>query len=409
MEVKSQRCSVHTSDCIIHGYSYNCISPALRKVIQDIIAKEEYKTYKVNITHVPLDGGNYLSTLITADIKGTTNDETKEVNIFVKRVLDNFDKCDNILSIPELHTREIYAYDELFKIYKELQDEVDVPIEEQFNVPKYYDSSNSEFIILENLTKKGFSTHNRFQAVQKTFAKISVQKLAKFHALSFVTQKKRPQYFLNKMQSIKVPYDFNDEMQKIMYNFAQIATNNLEGIMKKKLEDFVPRVMTKMSASMCDDTNGEVTNICPVDYQFLHYGNPITDLLYFIFSGTDQQFRNEHLEDIKILYYETMTTFLRYFDMNIEDYFPRDTFETLFKERLDFGLVVAIWLLPLTFAAADDVPDFSKTSPADVQFKVDKALKFRLEGIICSHSSKSIMTSINSKTRKPREIKNDIK
>ncbi|KAI5637502.1 ecdysteroid kinase domain-containing protein [Phthorimaea operculella] len=80
-------------------------------------------------------------------------------------------------------------------------------------------------------------------------------------------------------------------------------------------------------------TNGKCTKVVPVDYQLLHYGCPVHDLIYLIFLGSDQEFRRHHLIGLKNLYYDHLETFLGYFELNVKNIFPRVDFERRFKER----------------------------------------------------------------------------
>lgn len=128
--------------------------------------------------------------------------------------------------------------------------------------------------------------------------------------------------------------------------------------------------------------DGEITEVMPVDYQIIHYGCPTNDIFYFIFGATDQQFRKDHFEHIKNMYHETLKKFLTYFDMDVEDYFPKKIFEKLCRERIEYGLMTAISFLPIILASEDQIPDFSKDCPATVEFKADKRIKHRLEGVV---------------------------
>ncbi|XP_028171953.1 uncharacterized protein LOC114361184 [Ostrinia furnacalis] len=87
--------------------------------------------------------------------------------------------------------------------------------------------------------------------------------------------------------------------------------------------------------------NGEAYEVILLDYQHAFYGCSIIDFIYFIIAGTDQDFRRNHLEHLKDVYHNTMAKFLSYFGIDIEKHYPRKEFERLFKERLDYGLMLS--------------------------------------------------------------------
>lgn len=121
-----------------------------------------------------------------------------------------------------------------------------------------------------------------------------------------------------------------------------------------------------------------------VDYQLIYYGCPLNDFFYFIFGATDQKFRQAHLENLKNLYYDTMRKFLEYFNINLENVYPKAQFERQYRERIDFGLAMALFSLPLILAPEGDVPDFSKTELTDVKISTDGDVVFkeRILGVI---------------------------
>ncbi|XP_059058061.1 uncharacterized protein LOC131851563 [Achroia grisella] len=385
----------------INKSDQNTISLPLKEALNSIIHKEKYTTYELSTRNVALDGGNFLATLITADIKGKTKDGAKEINIFIKNIIRG--DFISYLSISDVYLRELFAHNELLKIYSKLQEEAAVPLEERFNTVKCYEESSSDFIILDNLENQGFTTVDRLEPVSLNFAEISVKQLAKFHALSFVLKKMMPEYFREKVKPLKMVMNYDDKDWKMLVrNFSYVSINNTEDDnIKKKLEDLIPITLKKLpeyylntsveclchgdyrsTNLMVKINNGEVTKLIAIDYQFMYCGNPLNDLMFYIFTATDQQFRERHLEYIKNLYHDTMTTFLKYFDIDVEDYYPRRDYERLYKERLDFGLMSSIWVLPLTLAPGEDAPDFSKTAPCNIQLKVHSNFKSRWNGIV---------------------------
>lgn len=98
--------------------------------------------------------------------------------------------------------------------------------------------------------------------------------------------------------------------------------------------------------------------------------------------GTDRRLRKDHLKHLKNLYYRCLDKFVSYFDLDIEALYPRVEFERQYQERLDYGLMLSLYVHPFIFASEDDVPDMSKDDVTTLEFKVDKRIKERIEGII---------------------------
>ncbi|XP_028179111.1 uncharacterized protein LOC114366441 [Ostrinia furnacalis] len=137
--------------------------------------------------------------------------------------------------------------------------------------------------------------------------------------------------------------------------------------------------------------DGKIADMVPLDYQIINHGSPLIDLLYFCFGATDREFRKKYLEHLKDLYFSTMEQFLKYFEMDIQKYYPREEFEDLFKKRLDFGLFTCVWYLQFNLAEDDEIVMYQRCNfPKSVleirikEFKSDykKWLKNLLNGYI---------------------------
>lgn len=96
-----------------------------------------------------------------------------------------------------------------------------------------------------------------------------------------------------------------------------------------------------------------------MDYQLTYYGHPVNDIIYFIVCSTDREFRKRHLDSLLSLYYDTMKNYLRYFDINVEDVYPRKQYEQDFKERLDVAVLFGVHYMPLTMAPEENFFDLS--------------------------------------------------
>lgn len=127
---------------------------------------------------------------------------------------------------------------------------------------------------------------------------------------------------------------------------------------------------------------GEITEVVPVDYQIILYGSPIIDFLYFIFGATDREFRKNHMDHLKDLYHNTMKNYLSYFDMDVNEMYPRKTFDDNFNECFDFGLLTLLFLGPFFFADENEVPDLSKDDLSKQSVSVDLKFRDRLQEVV---------------------------
>ncbi|CAG4946484.1 unnamed protein product [Parnassius apollo] len=373
----------------------------LQKAINKIAEEEGYLSHEILHRTISTEGGNYLALLYEVDIKGRTCEGEKETNIFIKYTIS--DECLKITNISELYFKELFLYRELSVIFTELQIEAGVPLHERFRVVQSYNESSTEAIILKNVAKEGFATFYRMDVMPLKFAELAVQQLARFHGLSFVIQRKRPEYFERKIKTLKQSLKLNDDFRAFCRTFFNYSVEGLDTEVRKKLEQALPKLLEnyikylkgdemkvkclchgdyRMNNVLMKLVEGEVTEVIPVDFQLLHYGPPIIDFIYFVFGATDKEFRRNHLIHMKDMYFETMDNFLKYFEIDIGSVYPRKEFETDFVEYLDYGLQFMLFIFPLVFTLESDVPDFNKNETTDVKVNLDHRFYDRLQGVV---------------------------
>ncbi|XP_063363607.1 uncharacterized protein LOC134652364 [Cydia amplana] len=377
------------------------LPPPLQASIDKIVEKEGYISHKTINRSISTSGGNFLAELYEVDIKGTTADEDKETNIFIKNKMDDIQMT--ILDIAECYNMENFFYRHLSILYDDIQNKANIPVGERYNMVKSYDATNPNTIILENLAKKGFTTVHRMEVVPLKFAQLSVQQLARFHGLSWVLEKQHPEYFKKKIRPLKATYQFNDDYQKFIDSMSTYTDKCVDMDKQVRLNNFKPVVMETVkknyfenAGSRCCLCHGDyrannilmkkdgdnITEVIPVDYQLLYYGCPVLDFIYFIFPCTDQEFRRKHLDDLKDLYYESLRKFLKYFNMEVESVYPRREFETEYKKRLDCGLAFGLLLTPVLFTNDDDIPDFAKDNIGKISVTPDPKMDERIRGLV---------------------------
>lgn len=76
----------------------------------------------------------------------------------------------------------------------------------------------------------------------------------------------------------------------------------------------------------------EKVEIKVLDLQTMQGSSPIIDLLYFIFTGSDGQFRAQYYEKLLDLYYTELQEALKRFHLDPEEVYSRAEFEKDWQE-----------------------------------------------------------------------------
>ncbi|KAJ0178076.1 hypothetical protein K1T71_005899 [Dendrolimus kikuchii] len=384
----------------LQSFEENDCPSELKDDIKQIIKSEGFIKSNVKINELPADGGNFLAELYEIDIAGLTAKGQSEINIFAKQINLGSGSFNAIMDIPGLYKIERFAYKELFRVFNELQEDFKVPVDERYKTVKCYDS-NPGAILMDNLCKQGYKTNSRIDTISIDFAEKAIKNIAKFHGLSFAIEKIKPDFFDSKIKPLKYPINFTTEWREYQKSMLSVSMSNLEhdlrnrveGIILSKLNKFCEYYKNVEVSCLCHgdyrvmnmmvrDLDNKIMDFIALDYQLIHYGNPIMDLFYFIFPATGRKFRKTHLSYLKETYYKTLKNFLKYFDIDIEEIFPRSNFERVYEETLDYGLLTMTTIAPLTYADTEDVPDLVNVSMVDLNFKVLEVFKDRVKGVV---------------------------
>ncbi|XP_063827836.1 uncharacterized protein LOC135077225 [Ostrinia nubilalis] len=379
------------------------LNSTVRQSIKNIIEKEGFTSYKVNVKDLSTNGGNYFGLLQAVTISGKNEDgKDQELRLFLKNFQPS-QKDFTVFNVSKAYQREGFFYRELFKFFEKIEDKYNIPKEERLKIVKGYSETNEEVIILEDVSHLGYKTLDRFDVMSIKFAELAIEQLAKLHAMSFIIRNENPKYFEENVKTMSSLYQLdNFEFEVFLRKCFNKAKETLDEDAKIKLDNFFPKMLKKYSTyfvispdeAVCvthtdyrtnnvlvKEVDGQPSEVIPVDYQLACFANPVTDLMYFIFLGSDREFRKHHLEDLKEFYYSTFEKFLSKFDIAAEKVYSKKQFQQDFSDKLEFGLMCFLVFMQFIFANDDDVPQLEKGIDS-LSMNMDERYKDRLHGII---------------------------
>ncbi|XP_047031329.1 uncharacterized protein LOC124638416 [Helicoverpa zea] len=354
----------------------------LRNMLKKIAQEHNYENPEIIINSISSGGANYTSALYTAIIKAKNKED---LNLFGK-VAAVGEKFRNHASI-DFYDTEKFAYTTLFKIYEALEEEHGVPEEHRFPFVKFYGFDASaqflETMVLENLITQGYEAFDRFKSYDWEYASAVITELAKFHALSYAFQKKDPEEFQKTLDRPKIDWAAIG-MEGTLKRSTATALRALRPEHKRSLEKFMSRNINEVFIDYYKPsrttviTHGDFrgsnlvhrvrkdgkVDIKILDLQTLQEGSPVIDLVNFIFTGSDEQFRAKYFDRLVEHYYSQLSASMRRLHLNPQEIFPKEDFDAELKEKLPFGLSVAVFSLPVVTINPEDAP------------KVDESLSF---------------------------------
>ncbi|XP_063828364.1 uncharacterized protein LOC135077723 [Ostrinia nubilalis] len=382
------------------------LPPKLQEAIETIIKNEDFIHFHIDVKELEM-GSSFLGTHREINIRGETANGSKELKLFTKTKIDDVitqtTVVDVVSSVSCAYKKETFVYSELRRAINEVQEEANIPVGERYKLAKSYYSTDIESVIMENLREKGFTMCSNLDVIPLKIAELAIQRLAQFHSFAFILKEKRPKFFENKVKKMKQPFHHGTKpFNEFLKGFSEISINSMKPEQKKRLQEYFPTTYDKyekytqdpagvwtlvhgdfrVSNVMVKYQDGEASEVIPVDYQHSYYGCSIVDFIYFIFCSTDQEFRKNHLVHLKNLYYLSMKNFLRFFNIDIEQYYPRAEFERLYKERLDYGLMMTLWVLPIILTKKDEASDAISKDLPKTDTKLNGFVQKRLSDIV---------------------------
>ncbi|XP_026739242.1 uncharacterized protein LOC113502052 isoform X2 [Trichoplusia ni] len=374
---------------------------SLRVLLNNIAAEQGYVDYELIVDGFSSGGANYTSKLYTAVIRSP---DKEDLNLFAKITIVGDKIREGIGS--RMFDTESFVYNKLAKIYKDIEEENGLAEEHRLTFPKYYGCDATKYqetIVLENLVAAGYSSYDRFKSVEWDYAKATVTQMARLHALSFAYSERDPEEF--KLVLAELRAEMKEGSLDVMAEGSiKNALKHVDNRHKKQLARFYESSMTEIVIKTTPpsfrpvivhgdfrgsnimhkvDETGKV-DIKIVDLQTLQGGSPVTDLLYFIFTGSDEQFRAQYYEKLIDHYYQELSAALKRLHLNPDQIYSRQNFDEELKEKLPFGLALAVFTLPVITVDTDKAPKVNESMEI-TDFSVSNTselYKERLNGVI---------------------------
>ncbi|XP_014209116.1 uncharacterized protein LOC106639836 [Copidosoma floridanum] len=317
-------------------------------------------------------GENFACSIYKLDARvnviGGQEDDEEELHLVAK--LYPYDEViQDVFDFKLFFKKEIFFYDKLVPVLKELADRANEPPLEvapeffgfRLSVdPKIERVDEGVVVLMDNLQSKGYYTGNKIEGLDLEHTRATIETLASFHAYNVACKQHRPDFFNNEARAhaVPVPYKakedfdlvqllldmmFADErlarLRELILKFLGGSEGQREAIEYVAQEPWLSFTHLDFWTNnvLFKKEGAKVVDVKFLDFQNYVYNSPLRDLPYFLCTSTTHEVITGHFNELLDLYYDTFVATLKKLRCDAS-LFTRESFNRQIKidARLEF-------------------------------------------------------------------------
>lgn len=155
--------------------------------IKELLIARGIIVENIDMCPATIKGDNYLGVLTNLNIVGENSDGTKVNLKWIVKSAPKIEALRDIVKVDLLYAREIYVYEETFKLFEQFQEEKALQ-RAYHDYPKFigsYVEPPNESIIMENMKSIGYIMKDRRQPLDLNHVMLVMKSYGKLHSLSY--------------------------------------------------------------------------------------------------------------------------------------------------------------------------------------------------------------------------------
>ncbi|XP_055549442.1 uncharacterized oxidoreductase dhs-27 [Wyeomyia smithii] len=351
-------------------------------------------------------GDNYMSIIKRILVRGKRrkwNGKAKEffVSLIFKRQIASLQRR-KLFRADEAFANEINAYTQLVPVLRKFsRDRLPFP-------SCIYAGTDAEgdLIVLQDLWRSGYRMVDRRKSLSYRQCRTIMRELANFHAVSLAMKQIQPVLF----------HTMKEKVSEIVYNdeAAEFYTHSLETSLRGTLDslhysnkdgnlDVAIKAIERLSGRLYSIMSSTVRNshepwnvLCHgdtwvnnlmfnesqdraklIDLQTMRYTSPVIDIIHLLYTSAGADLRLNFTDELLRNYQEALVDALRTYVpvhkrfvlASLEATFCYENIRTEYYSRIQYGLGIAMWLLPAVTFHPDHIPDLDSVTMNDFKTK----------------------------------------
>ncbi|XP_073842806.1 uncharacterized protein [Musca autumnalis] len=323
---------------------------------------------------------------------------TGQVNNFtlMLKVPHNNDLYRNEMVKWHMFVTEAGMYRQIIPAFEEMYRSKGVPV--RFGAKSYdLPTINKEYILLEDLTRRGFRNVKRQNCLDMDHCRSVLKKIAQLHAASAVWVEKNGIFsdlfsrgMVREEGKVLLGGMFNSGLQHLLKTTQQMKScEKFYPELKKYADTFMVEIFKQtarddnsfnvLNHGDCWSNNimfqygdqGELKETYFVDLQLPSYGSPAQDLLYFILSSAQLDLKIKHFDEMIRYYHENLIANLKLLGYSKPLPYLRDIHQMILKGSIWAMITVLITTAAVLCDTTDSatVDNFVSDSEDSQEFK----------------------------------------
>ncbi|XP_063597729.1 uncharacterized protein LOC134774293 isoform X2 [Penaeus indicus] len=328
---------------------------------------------------------NLASVVTSIDVEYSLQGGENQTSSYVVKINPSLKENEYESFTHQIFTKEVSFLKDLAPKLSSLMEAVG---QRPFAFPAYLFSKlddGREFIIMEDLRRRGFRTRDRLVSIDVTHTILVMQELARIHAASFLLQAQQPTKKLaDTYEFLKADWaNFTGEKRATFQTMFSDCMSDAMTILEKvggyeKVIDWMKRsrasCMDVMEAQVSKEYPFEVlchgdfwncnlmfrydgetpVEVAVIDLQMVRMASPGTDLSNLFYTSLDNHVRKPNLETFLKTYHASFADTVAACGSDVP--FSFEELKAEYKKRLKYGLYFAIMDVPMILTDASDVP-----------------------------------------------------
>lgn len=359
------------------------ITDYITKSLNKVAEVEGFKNFHLDIDYGSKIGDGFLGVILKVKII----EGEKILSVLAKVPPENKARRE-VLRSMDFFAREVYMYNVVLPEFVKFQKENEITESEGFyNIAKIYlaeCNDDDSIIIMEDLRDINFKNWNKFKPIDYDHASLIMATLGKFHAISIAMKLQKPELFKKISTMKEIFYTFRNEksverLQKMIQKLVEVAPQNDQ--IHRIYDNIKNEVLMCVDFEAAEpfscithgdcwtnnflfhyDKNGHPDDIVLIDWQASRYSSPVLDLVYFLFISSDKELRGKYYDQLMDVYHQAFINLCTYMGVDKIFEFSYNNLQDQLKFFGKYGVIMSSFVVPLTQAHVEDIPDFDKIS-----------------------------------------------